>query len=325
MIIGAAHEAPATMLAAQHVKFGTPLAVGELPRPVPLPGEVRIKVAATSVNPIDVHTGRGSGYVQSMTLPLIPGWDVAGTVDAVGYGVTRHRLGDPVFGLARFPHPAGAYAEYLTVPAHHVVRVPASLTMVAAAALPLCGLTAWQMLRAANVERGKRVAIDGATGGVGHLAVQIARARGADVVALARPDHHPLVTSWGATDCVDYRDVAAVTAIGTVDAVCDVVGGELALRLFDRIGPGGCAALALGWAVPDYQAAADARGIDVVSCLVDPDPEGLRALSELVEAGSLRVHIGATFALTEADQAQRWVTNRSGVGKAVIVMPGETG
>ncbi|MGW5377803.1 NADP-dependent oxidoreductase [Nocardia sp. NPDC003999] len=321
MIIGAAEEAPATMLAAHHIEFGAPLAVGELPRPVPLPGEVRIKVAATSVNPVDMHTGRGNGYVQSMTLPLIPGWDVAGTVDAVGYGVARHRVGDPVFGLARFPHPAGAYAEYVTAPAHHVVRAPAGLTMMEAAALPLCGLTAWQMLRAAKVERGKRVLIDGASGGVGHLAVQIARALDAEVIALARPEHHSLVTSWGADDCVDYRDAAAVAAIDMADALCDVVGGDLALRLFDRIAPGGCAALALGWAVPDYRAEADARGIDAVSCLVDPDPVGLRALSELAEAGSLRVHIGATFGLAEASRAQQWVTSRSGIGKAVIVMP----
>ncbi|MQY28872.1 L-threonine 3-dehydrogenase [Nocardia sp. RB56] len=309
------------MLAAHHVSFGAPLVVSELPRPVPLPGEVRIKVAASGVNPIDAHTGRGNGYVQSMKLPFVPGWDVAGVVDAVGYGVTRHRVGDPVFGLAWFPYPAGTYAEYATVPAHHVVPVPAGLGPVEAAALPLCGLTAWQMLRAAKVERGQRVVIDGASGGVGHLAVQIAHALGAEVVALARSEHHSLVASWGADECVDYRDDAAVAAIGTADALCDVVGGGLALRLFDRIAEGGCAALALGWAVPNYRAEAAKRGIEVAACLVEPDPEGLQALSELVAAGSLRVHVGATFALAEADRAQQWVTDRSGIGKAVLVMP----
>ncbi|WP_459547073.1 alcohol dehydrogenase catalytic domain-containing protein [Nocardia sp. X0981] len=145
--------------------------VAGVARPEPAAGEVRVAVQATSVDPIDMHTGANSGYEQSMRLPCVPGWDVAGVVDAVGYGVTRYTVGDHLYGLARFPYPAGTYAEYLTVPAYQLVPMPRSASFLEAACLPMAVLTAWQMLDAVEARAGRRILVGGASGGVGHLAV----------------------------------------------------------------------------------------------------------------------------------------------------------
>ncbi|TWH23497.1 zinc-binding alcohol dehydrogenase family protein [Rhodococcus rhodochrous J45] len=136
--------------------------------------------------------------------------------------------------------------------------------------------------------------------------MQIAVARGATVVALARPHDHAALYELGARSCVDYTDRPAVAAIGTVDAALDLVGGDFGVSLFDLVAPGGTVALATAWSIPRYRAAAEARGIRAVACLVD--------------AGRIRVVVGARFDLYRAVEAQAWVTNRLGFGKAAIVV-----
>ena len=233
---------------------------------------MRVAVRATSVNPIDIFTGRNAGYEQSMQLPFIPGWDVAGTVDAVGYGVTRHRVGDRVFGLASFPHPAGTYAEYIVVPAYHLVTLPERVTFSQAGSVPMAALTSWQMLDAARVTDQDRVLVSGATGGVGHLAVQLAAQRGAEVTALGRAHQHEMLRDLGATTCVDYTDSGAMAAIEPVDALLDFVGHRVGRSLLERVRPGGIAALATAWSIPTYLDDAVRLGIEVRSCLVDRTP-----------------------------------------------------
>jgi NADPH:quinone reductase-like Zn-dependent oxidoreductase len=320
MIAGARQPSSICMRAAVHEHWGAPLKVADVARPEPAAGEVRIAVRATSVNPIDVHTGRNAGYEQSMRLPFIPGWDVAGVVDAIGYGVTRHHVGDRVFGLALFPYPAGTYAQYLTVPAHHVVAMPPAASFAQAGCLPMAALTAWQMLDAARVSAGQRVLVSGASGGVGHLAVQLAVARGATVIALARPYYHETLIELGARSCVDYADPSAVAAIDGVDAVIDLVGHGVGRSLFDLVAVGGRVALATAWSIPSYLDDATDRGIQAVSCLVDPDPEALKAIAALNDSVRLRVVIGATFDLDHAADAQKWVMQRQGFGKAAILI-----
>ncbi|WP_068280510.1 NADP-dependent oxidoreductase [Aldersonia kunmingensis] len=320
MIIGARRPSSTTMRAAVHEQWGATLALVEVPRPEPAAGEVRIAVRATSVNPIDMHTGNNIGYEQSMQLPHIPGWDVAGVVDAVGYGVSRYEVGDRVYGLAWFPHPAGTYAEFVTVPAYQLAPMPVSASFTEAASLPMAALTAWQMLDAARVESGHRVLVTGASGGVGHLAVQLAVARGASVVALARPDDHATVHDLGADSCVDYNDAEAVAAIGKVNAAIDLVTGGSGTSLFDLVAPGGTISLANGWSIPTYRSDAAERGVHAVSCLVEPDPEALKAIAALFDSGRVRVIVGAEFDLDHAADAQRWVYKRFGFGKAAIVI-----
>src|ERR1700761_2077755 len=155
-----------TMRAVRQHEFGGPdvLRIEDVPLPEPIPTEIRVRVAATSVNPVDFKTRSGQGPLRS--LPFTVGWDVAGVVDAVGGGVTRFAVGDEVPGMPWFPRPAGAYAEYVTAPARQFVRKPAKLSHAEAAGLPLAGLTAWQgLVDVADVQPGQRVLVTAAAGG----------------------------------------------------------------------------------------------------------------------------------------------------------------
>ncbi|MFD2350202.1 zinc-binding alcohol dehydrogenase family protein [Nonomuraea ferruginea] len=142
------------------------MALVEVEEPAPVFGEVLVRVMAAGVNPVDVFTRRGQAYNRVLDLPFVNGWDVAGTVVRTGYGTTRFRPGDRVFGMPWFPRAAGCYAEYVTAPARHFARMPEGLGFTEAAALPLAGLTAWQMLtEVADVAPGQRVLVSGAAGG----------------------------------------------------------------------------------------------------------------------------------------------------------------
>ncbi|HYL07067.1 MAG TPA: NADP-dependent oxidoreductase, partial [Candidatus Udaeobacter sp.] len=212
------------MKAVEVSRFGGPdvLRLAEVERPSPISTEVLVRVVAAGVNPVDVKTRRGEGVARwAGPPPFIPGWDVAGVVEAMGYGVTRFAVGDLVYGMPRFPRAAGAYAEFVTAPSHQLARAPAKISAIEAAALPLAALTAWQCLvEAAGVTRGTRVVIHGASGGVGHLAVQVAKARGAQ----------PL--------CTTSRDRDALSTRGA-DLALDLVGGADTLVLLDTLREGG--------------------------------------------------------------------------------------
>jgi len=192
-------------------EFGGPevLQVVDAERPSPIPTEVLVEVHAAGVNPVDWKTREGRGAAGAAgPPPFILGWDVAGVVKEVGRGVTIYEPGDRVFGMPWFPRAAGAYAEFVTAPSRQFARMPDGLAFEQAAALPLAGLTAWQALMdTAQLGNGQTVLINGATGGVGHLAVQIAKARGARVVGTARSENHDFLRELGADECVDYTQV----------------------------------------------------------------------------------------------------------------------
>lgn len=180
------------------------LSVQTRPRPIPIPGEVLIRVNAAGVNPVDVKSRFGRGASSFLTLgstasafPWIPGWDVAGEVAEIGRGVAQFEVGDRVFGTVNFPRSGNAYAEYVIAPVAHVCRTPTRLTDVEAAGLPMAGLTAWQALvHAGRLQAGQRVLITAASGGVGHLAVQIALDRGPGFM-----HWHLQPTSASSADC----------------------------------------------------------------------------------------------------------------------------
>src|SRR5512134_488186 len=197
----------------------------EVPRPAPTPTEVLVRTAAAGVNPVDWKTRARGGFLGDP--PFTVGWDVAGVVEEVGFGVTRFAPGDRVFGMPRFPHEAAAYAEYVTSPSRQLARTPDELSDVEAAALPLAGLTAWQSLvETAAVAAGQRVLVLGAAGGVGHLAVQIAKARGAYVIGTARAEKHGFLAELGADEAVDYTSGPVADHVQEVDTVFDVVADE---------------------------------------------------------------------------------------------------
>nr|WP_267241783.1 NADP-dependent oxidoreductase [Streptomyces sp. PR69] len=296
------------------------LKIVEIDRPEPRPGEILVRVHAAGVNPTDWwHRATGGLLTPGRPVPL--GWDVSGTVETVGLGVTMYEAGDEVFGMPRLPEPAGAYAEFLTAPARHLARKPAGLTHVEAAALPVAGLTAWQCLvDTARVAEGQRVLIHAAAGGVGHLAVQIAKARGAYVIGTASAEKHDFVRDLGADEVIDYRTTDFVTAARDIDVVLDAVGGEYGPRSLKTLRSGG---RVVSIASPAEAALADTAaglGLRAGFTIVEPDHGGLNALTALVESGHLRVAVDAVLPLEEAAKAHELGESGRTKGKIVLAV-----
>jgi NADPH:quinone reductase-like Zn-dependent oxidoreductase len=307
------------MLAISQAALGGPdvLELVERPRPEPGPTEALVRVTAAGVNPLDWKTRARGAFLRRP--PFTVGADVAGVVAGISEGVTRFAIGDRVFGMPRFPGEAAAYAEYVSAPARHLARAPARLSDVEAAALPMAGLTAWQALvDTAAVGAGDRVLIHAAAGGIGHLAVQIAKARGAYVIGTARAVNHAFLFELGADEAIDYTAREPAEVVGDVDVVLDLAGGTTALRSLPALRDGG---LLIGVSSGTDAAAEAAAGrVRVTYLLVEPDHRGLEALAELVEEGALRVEVARTFPLAEAARAHELGERGGTRGKLVLTV-----
>jgi NADPH:quinone reductase-like Zn-dependent oxidoreductase len=305
-------------------RFGGPevLTVGQRPLPEPLPTEVRVRVAAAGVNPIDGKTRSGQGMARFLgDLPFVLGWDIAGEVEAVGVGVTRFEVGDQVFGMPRFPRLAGCYAEYVTAPSRQLAKLPAGLDHVGAAALPLAALTAWQALvDTAELGPGQRVLVHAAAGGVGHLAVQIAKSRGAYVIGTASSAKHRVLGELGLDEAINYQGTRFEQVLEPVDVVLDLLGGEVAIRSLEVLRPGGLLITLPSSAAADAVAAARARGHRATGIVVEPDGHALEQLAALVGAGQLRPLVAETLPLAEAAQAHRLIESGRTTGKIVLAV-----
>jgi NADPH:quinone reductase-like Zn-dependent oxidoreductase len=310
-----------TMRAIVQHSFGGPevLELDERPLPEPIATEVRVRVQAAGVNPVDWKTRSGLGAAAQFGTPLTVGWDVAGVVDAIGPGVSRFAVGDPVFGMPWFPRPASAYAEFVTAPSRHFARRPDALGVVEAGGLPLAGLTAWQCLvDVARVQPGQRVLVHAGAGGVGHLAVQIAKARGAHVIATASAAKHDLLADLGVDEAVDYREQKFEEVVAPVDVVYDLIGGDVSLRSFDVLRPEGTMISLPSAAAAKAVEAGRERGLNAVGMMVEPDGDGLEELAALVEGGALRVLVAETFPLERAADAHRLGEQGRTTGKIVL-------
>ncbi|MGY0234726.1 NADP-dependent oxidoreductase [Longispora urticae] len=305
------------MRAMQAQKYGDPITLVELPVPAPAAGEVLVRVAAAGVNPVDwkAHAGHVASWFDDG--PYVWGWDVSGTVEAVGEGVTAFAAGDEVYGMPRFPDLVGGYAEYVTAPVDAIAAKPAGLDHVGAAALPLAGLTALQSLDVAGVTAGQRVLVHAAAGGVGHLAVQLAKARGAYVVGTARAANHGFLRSIGVDEPVDYTVPGWLEALEKVDAVLDGMNDP---ALVAALKPGGVVVTLPAGLSPEMTEAAERAGVRATGHLVFPDGPGLRALTALVDAGTLRVEVAETLALEEVAKAHELVATGRTRGKVVLTI-----
>lgn len=300
-------------------RFGGPEVLEVTRSVVPEPDrtEVLIRVVAAGVNPVDWYLRQGGPSPKPLDHPLRLGWEVAGVVETVGPGVTLWEVGDPVMGVIRYPHQAGAYADYVVAPARQLARVPAGIDLLDAGGVPFGGLTAWQALHdVALVQRGENVMINAANGGVGHLAVQIAVALGATVTAIARADVHSFVGSLGATDVVDVGE-----SVGRAhhDVVVDLLGGEEQSSLLDAIRPGGRLVMLADDPSPETLVRASERGIRVVAPIVEPDRQGMVMLSSMMANGRLRPHVGLALELEAVAEAHRVGESRANrTGKIVL-------
>ncbi|MFJ9026635.1 NADP-dependent oxidoreductase [Streptomyces sp. NPDC102259] len=295
------------------------LKVVETLRPLPGRGEILVRVHAAGVNPADWKTRQRGVFADGSPLPFTLGFDVSGVVEETGDGVTLFQSGDEVFGMPRFPHPAGAYAEYVTAPARHFAPRPQDLTHIESGALPLASLTAWQALvDTADVRPGQRVLIHAAAGGVGHLAVQIAKAHGAHVIGTASAAKHDLLRSLGADELVDYRTQNFAETIRDVDIVLDTLGGANWAHSIRSLRRGGrlVSILPLDDTFPHKEA--EAAGVRAGFMLVEPDQQGLREITKLIEGGRLRVIADAVFPLEDVAAAHTLGETGRTTGKIVL-------
>ncbi|MEU7375904.1 NADP-dependent oxidoreductase [Streptomyces albidoflavus] len=299
--------------------YGGPEVLHEtrVPRPEPGPGEILVAVRAAGVNPTDWKHRAQAGFVDR--LPLVLGWDVSGVVEAVGYGVTLFAPGEEVFGMLPYPHGSGSHAEYVVGPARAFTRKPTVIDHVQAGALPLVSLTAYQaLIDTAGIGPGQRVLIHAAAGGVGHVAVQIAKAHGAYVIGTASAPKHDLLRELGADEVVDYRTTDVADAVDGVDMVLDPLGGETRARSVGLLRPGGTLVSLLSGGTAEEAARAAERGVRTATMLVEADHAGMNAVADLVAAAALRPRVEATFPLAEAAAAHRLGETGRTTGKIVL-------
>ncbi|MFD9883396.1 NADP-dependent oxidoreductase [Streptomyces alboflavus] len=305
------------MHAVRQETFGGPevLRVVEVNRPEPMSGEVLVRVRAAGVNPVDVAV-RAGFYPLLGEPPFGVGWDISGVVEEAGAGA-RFAVGDEVFGMPFFPRAANAYSEYVAVPSRQVARKPTTVDHVQAAAIPLAALTAWQgLVDAAGVREGQRVLVHRAAGGVGHFAVQIAKARGAHVIAMASAPKHDFVRGLGADEVIDYRTTDFTEAAGEVDVVFDSSSeGERSLSV---LRPGGTLVSIMEHGDRELAARVEAAGRRFAGVSVEPDYASLEAIARLVDTGAVRPHVAETFPLAEAAKAHELVGSGQVQGKVVL-------
>ena len=248
--------------------------------------------------------------------PVILGWDISGVVEEVGPGVEGFAVGDEVFGLARFPKPLGGYAEYAAAPAAEMAHKPSNISHAEAASLPLVALTAHQALELADLGAGQLVLIHAAAGGVGSIAVQLAKARGARVAGTAGTGNQDTLRDLGVDIPIDYTTTDFAEVLSDVDVVLESQGGDVRQRSWGVLRAGGIMVSILG---PLPQEDAEAHGVRGVHMLVRPDGEQMRVIADLVTAGKVRPVVQATFPFAEAADAHRLAESGHVRGKLVLV------
>jgi NADPH:quinone reductase-like Zn-dependent oxidoreductase len=291
----------------------------EVERPEPGLSQILVKVRAAGLNPSD--WGHRAYRIFLGDPPFTLGWDVSGVVESTGFGVTLFKPGDEVFGMLPYPFGVGAHAEYAVGPARAFAIKPANIDHVSAGALPLAALTAWQALNdTARLQAGQRVLIHAAAGGVGHLAVQIAKARGAYVIGTASERNHELVRSLGADEVIDYTATDFTASASDIDVVLDPISGDYSARSLRVLRRGGILVSLLPFA-QEIPGEAAGLGVRAQVMLVEHDRRGMTEIANLATEGRLRPVIAGTFPLADAAKAHELGETRHVAGKLVLTMP----
>ena len=292
----------------------------DIDRPEPSPDEVLVRVRAASASPVDWKMREG--YLREwfdVPMPTILGRDFAGDVAEVGANVTGFAVGDPVFGSVGQLH-RGSYAEYITVSPNELVAKPASLDYETAASVPHSGLTAWQALvETAGVAPGKTVLVHAAAGGVGSLAVQIARAHGARVIGTASSENLEFLRGLGVDEAIDYNATRFEDVVSDVDIVLDTMGGDTQERSWQVIKPGGIMVSLLGFSPASMEAAA-ARGVRAEMIGQRADANHLSSIAALIDAGHIKPAVNSVLHISNAREAQDRLQAGHTRGKIVMRM-----
>ncbi len=309
-----------TMRALVTHEWGDPeqMRLEQVPRPEAGDGELLVRVEAAGINPVDWKTRRSGGLMASRGVapPVILGWDISGVVEAVGAGVDGFAVGDEVFGLPLFPKVAGGYAEYVAAPAADLAHKPSNITHVEAASLPLAALTALQAIEIAELAAGQLILVHAAAGGVGSLAVQIAKARGARVAGTASTSNQDTLRELGVDLPIDYTTTQFEDVVHDADVVLECIGGETRQRSWGVLRRGGIMVSILG---PLPQEDADAHGVRGTNMLVHPSGAQMAQIAELVTSGALRPLVQEVFPFARAADAHRASETGHARGKLVLI------
>jgi len=296
-------------------QYGGPevLAQVEMQRPTPGPNEVLIKVLAASVNPVDWKLR--AGHVKDIfpvTFPATLGWDVSGTVEEAGSGVTAFKRGDAVYALLK----GGGYAEYATADEAVVARKPRTLDYVNAAAVPVAGLTAWQALfEVAQLSSGQKVLIHAAAGGVGNFAVQFAKAKGAYVIGTASSKNQAFLRELGVDQAVDYQKTLFEDVVRDVDVVLDTIGADTQERSFEVLKKGG---ILVSIVQPPSQELAAKYGVRALFYGAHASSSNLAEIAKLIDSGNVKTVVETVLPLAEARHAHELIQTGHARGKIVL-------
>jgi NADPH:quinone reductase-like Zn-dependent oxidoreductase len=305
-----------TMKAVRIHRFGGPevLMLDDVPWPQPKDDEVLVRVHAASVNPVDYKIRSGSSSVKEDQLPYTLGRDLSGTVELLGTRAHTLKAGDPIFAFIGLDR--GTYAEYVVVKAMEMATKPETLDHVQATAVPLAGLTAWQgLFDHGQVQAGQRVLIHGGAGGVGHLAVQFAKAKGATVLTTASGVDLDFVHGLGADEVIDYKVERFEDRARDIDLVFDLIAGETQNRSWGVLKEGGILVSTLGQ--PPAEKAAQ-HSVRAAGYRAQPNPAQLSEIRRLIDDGQVRVVVDRVFPLTEAGAAQEYLEREHVRGKVVL-------
>jgi NADPH:quinone reductase-like Zn-dependent oxidoreductase len=303
----------ATMKAVRIHTFGGPevLSLEEVPLPQPRDDEVTLKVCAASVNPVDYKTREGSA---GGDLPVTLGRDVSGVVELCGTRAHTLKKGDPMFAM--LGHGRGGNAEYVVVKATEAAAKPQRLSHVQAAAVPLAGITAWQgLFDHGDLKSGQRVLIHGGAGGVGHLAIQFAKAAGAFVATTVAAENFDFVRELGADQAVDYKNQRFEDEVTDIDMVFDLVAGDTQDRSWNVLKLGGTVVSTLSEPSAEQARLHQARGISYVA---EPNAAQLARISDLIDGGKITPFVQATYPLEEVAKAEERLEREHTRGKIVL-------
>ncbi len=316
----AAHE-PTMKAVVIHEYGGTEvLKYEDVPRPEPQTDQILVRVVAAGVNPVDGMIRSGMFANEKRAFPIILGGDIAGVVEKVGSKITKFKVGDPVFAYVSLDN-SGGYAQYALVTEREAAPKPRSLTYVEAAAVPIVALTAWQaLIDTAKLKSGQTVLIHGGSGGVGSFAIQIAKARGAKVMATASTANQDFLKQLGAEVAIDYTKQKFEDIAKDVDVVPDSIGKDTLARSYGVVKKGG---IIVSLVARPNQSELEKHGIRGEALSVDPNSDELTEIGKLIDDEKIKVIVSQTFPLSEAIKAQQQVATGHTRGKIVLKVADE--
>lgn len=312
------------MKAAVINEFGTPnvLKIFDIPKPVPNDGEVLIKVKFTGINPVDTKVRSGSsGMSKHLEFPVILGWDISGIIEDVGKNIFNFRIGDEVFGCIGFPGLGKTYAEFAVADPKLLTKKTSNISFEEAAAVPMAGLTAYQAINEhLKVSEGENILVQAAAGGVGHLAVQFAKMKGAFVAGTASEKNESFLKSISVDQFIDYKKDKFEEVFKKPDAVLDAMGGEVLYRSIACVKQGGRVVCLPSSTKNDPKAIelAKQNNVELIWPMMHPDGEEMKLFARLLEEKKLKVKIDKVFTLDKISDAHKAIETHSTVGKIIV-------